>query len=102
MVQWSKRSLHFECLPILVEVIKFPIFPQIQKSPKHPGGGGGQENYGLFPYFVTFFNLKAPLKKNLLNWQIYIKPKRLFPYSQKNLKFSSLFKKWFVEVNQAI
>ena len=29
-------------------------FSQIQKSPKHPGGGGDQENCGLFPLFVTF------------------------------------------------
>ena len=38
-------------------------FSQIQKSPKHPGGGGGwgQENYGLFPLFGTFFNLEASL-----------------------------------------
>ena len=36
-------------------------FSQIQKSPKHPGRGEGQENYGFFPYFGTFFNLKAPL-----------------------------------------
>ena len=47
---------------------KFKIFPistfsqirsnfhffKIQKNLKHPGGGG-QENYGLFPLFVTFF-----------------------------------------------
>ena len=31
-------------------------FSQIQKSPKHPGGRGDQENCGLFPLFVTFFN----------------------------------------------
>ena len=36
-------------------------FSQIQKSPKHPGGGG-QENCGLFPLFGTFFNSMAPLK----------------------------------------
>ena len=37
-------------------------FSQIQKSPNHPGGGGGgQETYGLFPLFVTFFNLEASL-----------------------------------------
>ena len=26
-------------------------------------GGGGQENFGLFPQFVTFFVWKAPLTK---------------------------------------
>ena len=45
---------------------KFKIFPisnfsQIQKGPKHPGGGGDQENCWLFPLFVTFFNLEASL-----------------------------------------
>ena len=38
------------------------IFSQIQKSPKHPGGGGDQENCGLFPLFVTFFHSEASLK----------------------------------------
>ena len=36
-----------------------------QKSPKHPGGGGGmggQENCGLFPLFGTFFYLEATLR----------------------------------------
>ena len=38
-------------------------FSQIQKSPKPPGGGGmgGQQNGGLFPLFVTFFNSEASL-----------------------------------------
>ena len=35
---------------------------QIQNSPHYPGGGGGQENYGLFPQFVTFHVWKAPLR----------------------------------------
>ena len=43
------------------------IFSQIQKSPNYPRGRGGQENYGLFPQFVTFHVWKAPLI-----WQIYI------------------------------
>ena len=38
-------------------------FSLIQKSPKHPGGGGGQENCGLFPLFGTCFNLMASLTK---------------------------------------
>ena len=41
-------------------------FFQIQKSPKHPGGGrGGQENCGLFPLFVAFFEWDPFLMKNL-------------------------------------
>ena len=35
-------------------------FSQIQNSPHYPGVGG-QENYGLFPQFVTFYVWKAPL-----------------------------------------
>ena len=39
------------------------IFSQIQKSPNHPrGGGGGQENCGLFPLFGTFFFDCSPKK----------------------------------------
>ena len=34
-------------------------FSQIQNSPHYPRGG--QENYGLFPQFVTFHVWKAPL-----------------------------------------
>ena len=30
----------------------FPFFPNL-KTPSHPGGGGSQENRGLFPLFVT-------------------------------------------------
>ena len=43
--------------------IKISNFSQIQKSSKYPGGrrGGGQENCGLFPLFVTFFNSEASL-----------------------------------------
>ena len=37
------------------------MFSQIQNSPHYPRGGGGQENYGLFPQFVTFFFVNAPL-----------------------------------------
>ena len=37
-------------------------FSQIQNSPHYPRGGG-QENYGLFPQFVTFHVWKAPLTK---------------------------------------
>ena len=40
----------------------FSFFPQIQKCPKHPGGGGGEsKNCGLFPLFGTFFSSMAPL-----------------------------------------
>ena len=40
-------------------------FSQIQKSPNHPrGGGGGQENCGLFPLFGTFF-FNASLTMNI-------------------------------------
>ena len=38
------------------------IFSQIQISPHYPGGG--QENYELFPQFVTFSVWKAPLSSN--------------------------------------
>ena len=37
------------------------IFSQIQKSPNYPRGGGGQENYGLFPQIMVFFILNRPL-----------------------------------------
>ena len=37
------------------------FFSQIQNSPHYPRGGGGQENYGLFPQFVTFHVWMAPL-----------------------------------------
>ena len=45
-------------------VIKFLVFPEFIKSPTHPTGGRGdvgQENCGLFPLLVTFFNLMASL-----------------------------------------
>ena len=38
-------------------------FSQIQNSPHYPKGGGCQENYGLFPQFVTFPFWIAPLRK---------------------------------------
>ena len=38
-------------------VIKVPIFPE--KVQNTPVEGGGQENYGLFPLFVTFQVAKA-------------------------------------------
>ena len=34
-------------------------YSQIQNSPNYPSAV--QENYGLFPQFVTFFVWKAPL-----------------------------------------
>ena len=43
----------------ILKYTTFQIFPknqffsQIQNSPNYPGAG--QENYGLFPQFVTFF-----------------------------------------------
>ena len=37
------------------------ISSQIQNSLHYPRGGGGQENYGLFPQFVTFPFWIAPL-----------------------------------------
>ena len=47
-------------------------FSQIQKSPKLPrGGGGGQEQCGLFPLFVTFFNWNASLSMSVqIPWQL--------------------------------
>ena len=44
-------------------VIKFPIFPKFKKVQIILGEGGSQENCGLFPLFVTFFNLEASLRK---------------------------------------
>ena len=52
----------------LREEVQISNFSQIQKSPKHPGEGGGQENYGLFPLFGAFFNSEAPLKFTELAW----------------------------------
>ena len=40
-------------------VNQFPTFPSFKIV--HRILGGGQENYGLFPQFVTFFVWKAPL-----------------------------------------
>ena len=40
-------------------------FSKIQKSTNHPGRGEGKENNGLFPLFVTFLVLMAPLDKDL-------------------------------------
>ena len=40
----------------------YGLFPQIQNSPHYPRGGG-QENYRLFPQFVTFFLWMLPLAK---------------------------------------
>ena len=40
--------------------IENQIFPKF-KIVKIILGGGGQENYGLFPQFATFFVWKAPL-----------------------------------------
>ena len=53
--QNSKFS-QFQIFPKLGQMGGHQIsnFSQIQKSPKHPGGGG-QENCGLFPLFVTVF-----------------------------------------------
>ena len=51
------------------------IFSQIQKSPNYPRGGGGQENYGLFPQIMVFFILNRPLIiliiSCLLGWPWY-------------------------------
>ena len=35
------------------------IFSQIQISPHYPGGGGGQDNYGLFPQFRDIFSFEG-------------------------------------------
>ena len=57
----------FQNFPISVVAggIENQIFFQIQNSPHYPRGGGGQENYGLFPQFVTFPFWIAPLIKLL-------------------------------------
>ena len=43
-----------------------PNFSQIQNSPHYPRGGG-QENYGLFPQFVTFPFWIAPLSMRMFD-----------------------------------
>ena len=58
-------------------------FSQIQKSPKHPGGGEDQENCGFFPLFVTFFDWEASLRKYMILWtlsgsKIHIGQKTIF------------------------
>ena len=40
-------------------------FSQIQKTPNHPRGVGGQENSGHFPLFGTFSKLNASLREGL-------------------------------------
>ena len=63
-MQRYQNSLHFKFFLISVEGggHRKSIFSQIQNSPNHPrgGGGGGQENYGIFPQFVTFHIWMAP------------------------------------------
>ena len=62
-MQRYQNSLHFKFFPISVEGggHRKSIFSQIQKSPNYPRGGGGQENYGLFPQIMVFFILNRPL-----------------------------------------
>ena len=56
------KFFQFKFFPKLGPISNFSL---IQNSPNHPrGGGGGQENYGLFPLFVTFSNLDASLRVN--------------------------------------
>ena len=45
--------------------IKYHFFPKF-KIVHIILGGGGQENYGLFPQFGTFFFVNAPLKSLFL------------------------------------
>ena len=47
-----------------VGVIENQIFPKFKIVHIILGGGGGQENYGLFPQFGTFHVWKAPLMPN--------------------------------------
>ena len=49
-------------------VIKFQIFPKFKKVQNILGGG--QDNGGLFPLFVTFLNSEASLMK-VLCFKIY-------------------------------
>ena len=46
-------------------VIENQFFPKFKIDHIILGGGGGQENYGLFPQFVTFSFWKAPLNRIL-------------------------------------
>ena len=51
-------------------VINFQFLPNFKN--KLLRDGGCQENYGLFPYFGTSFNLKAPLTiTQILRAEIY-------------------------------
>ena len=62
-----KKCLHFKFFPISVEggVIENQIFPKFKIVHIILGGGGVQENYGLFPQFVTFPFWIAPIISHL-------------------------------------
>ena len=79
-MQRYQNSLHFKFFPISVEGggHRKSIFSQIQKSPNYPRGGGGQENYGLFPQIMVFFILNRLLIVNPakgaqqhVRWELY-------------------------------
>ena len=42
-----------------MEKVEKSIFSQIQISPNYPRGGGGQENYGLFPQFRDILSFEG-------------------------------------------
>ena len=73
-MQRYQNSLQFKFFPISVEGgggHRKSIFSQIQKSPNYPrGGGGGQENYGLFPQIMVFFILNRPLRTSFLHGKV--------------------------------
>ena len=105
-MQRYQNSLHFKFFPISVEGggHRKSIFSQIQKSPNYPRGGGGQENYGLFPQIMVFFILNRPLsimKSTGTSWSnpittYYTHDPQETSFSIFNLKY--LF--CFTEVNE--
>ena len=69
------------------EVIENQFFSQSQKSPNYPRGGGGQENYGLFPQIMVFFILNPPLSVyNATLWPFLLGPRRHFEEINKKAK----------------
>ena len=96
-MQRYQNSLHFKFFPISVEGggHRKSIFSQIQKSPNYPRGGGGQENYGLFPQIMVFFILNRPL---IVDCPTHQPSYNYFKNSKnlKNLKMLTTFDFWML------
>ena len=58
---WGSQNSKFSQFQMFPKLGQILNFSQIQNSPKHPGGGGVEENYGFFPLFWTSFNSPASL-----------------------------------------